>query len=119
MKTKTKSLLYSNAKSATLKEIRALKIGDVIECYYPDSETPRLEIVQATWCVSKRGDAGDLMTIPVSHLGLRNNDNVSALNNLRTDKFKKVGYIEIVFDQTLNLKAPMARAEIPVSSDNA
>lgn len=79
------SKLYDNAKRATLKETRALKVGDVIECYYMDSETPQIEmVVQATFN-SKEGDYRHIQTIPECAIGTRYYSRW-----LNTDKFKLI-----------------------------
>lgn len=79
------SKLYDNAKRATLKEVRSLKIGDIIECYYIDSNIPQKEmVVQATYS-SKEGDYTDITTIPEYAIGKR-----YYARTLNTDKFKLI-----------------------------
>lgn len=93
------SKLYDQAKKATLKEIRDLKVGDVIECYYEEWDEPRLEFVYYTACTSKQGDAHDIETRVLEVLGKRNGPFPSKFpyrSALNTDKFKRVGRLEFV-----------------------
>ena len=85
------SQLYSKAKRATIKEARALKVGDLIECYYADSEEPVHElVVQTTWS-TREGDYNDIRTVRISQLGMRSNSNQTPAW-LSTDKFKRIAH---------------------------
>lgn len=83
------SKLYAMHKPATKAEARALKIGDIIECYYVDSEEAYREMVIETCESSKKGEYSDIRTIDFTDFGYRTNE-VKGPRWLNTDKFRKV-----------------------------
>lgn len=100
------SKLYDNAKAATLTEIRALKCGDVIEAYYMDSEEPILEVIFDTGeSPAKKRDAFDLTTYEVSTLF--NGRRKSVRSALNTDKFKKIGRVQITLVPDTSVEASL------------
>jgi hypothetical protein len=88
---KKQSQLYSKAKRATVKEARALKVGDLIECYYMDSEVPTHELVIQTTYSTKEGSYNDIRTVRIDHLGGRSGSDKSPAW-LNTDKFKRIAH---------------------------
>jgi len=86
--------LYDSAKAATLKEIRALKTGDVLECYYQYGEAPVLEVITCTLGTSKTRTEYDLVTTP---LDVFCNGKKASRSLLITHRFKKVGRVKIEF----------------------
>jgi hypothetical protein len=64
-----------------------LRIGDLIEAYYADSEMPALELVIQGTENSKTGDAYDIKTVAIDHFGEREPWGVRHLN---TDRFVKI-----------------------------
>lgn len=84
------SKLFVNTKDATAKEARALKIGDIIEAVYADSEEARLELVVSTCPTAKIGYWHDIQTLPLDHFGQRSGE-TNGPYYLNTPKFKKVG----------------------------
>lgn len=85
------SKLYQNAKRATVKEARSLRVGDIIECYYMDSETPTHELVIQCTESSKYGTYDDVRTIRISDLGARSNAQRGTAW-LNTGKFKRIAH---------------------------
>lgn len=84
------SALYDNAKPATLTEIRKLRIGDIVEAYYKDSEQPVRELVIACCESNRLGDIEDIKTIRLKAFGKRRQDGPG----LNTNKFRLVGKVE-------------------------
>lgn len=78
--------IYDSKQKATLKQIRALLIGDVIECYYVDCNKPCLEVVIQACNSTKEGNLGDIKTIELECFNKRGDPSC-----LRTDKFKLIG----------------------------
>lgn len=86
------SKLYESKKRATAKEARDLRMGDIIECYYADSEKPVHEMVVATTYNSREGNYADIRTVRIPALGLRSNDATAGTNWLNTDKFRRIAF---------------------------
>lgn len=84
------SNLYKNAKRATVKEARALRIGDIIECYYMDSEQPVYELVLSTTWNNREGDMYDIRTMHLDGMGQRRS--TPCLEALNTDKFRRIAH---------------------------
>lgn len=84
------SKLYESKKRATVKEARDLRIGDIIECYYADSEKPTHEMVVQTTYNSKEGNYADIRTVRLGGFGERTGAESCGTNWLNTDKFIRV-----------------------------
>lgn len=87
------SALYASAKKATVKVARALKVGDVIEAYYIDSETPTRHVVL------QRPDAiASVYDVRVlSETAWGSSDRKFGPEFLNTDKWKLIGSAEFPF----------------------
>lgn len=81
------SKLYTNAKRATVKEARDLRVGDIIECYYADDENPVHELVVQTTYSSKEGTYTDIRVMRIDGFGSRSGYRRGPFW-LNTDKFK-------------------------------
>lgn len=84
------SKLYASKKRATAKEARDLRVGDIIECYYADSESPVHEMVIHTTYNNREGNYADIRTTRIPAFGLRSNDVRCGTNWLNTDKFTRI-----------------------------
>jgi hypothetical protein len=89
MNKKQTSQAYADARIATLKEIRALKVGDVIKAFYGDSKDPELLLINAACPSTKEGDSGDIRVTPFKAFGNRRRDHHQMLN---TEKWVKVAH---------------------------
>ena len=81
----------------TLAQVRMLRIGDVLEAYYADTDEPVMEMVVED--VMPDGDRWSVRVLRMSHLTgePRSRRNPSAGPRLmNTDKFKLVGRAEYV-----------------------
>lgn len=85
------SKIYDEAKTATLKEVRALKVGDIIKAFYTDSEEPSLHVVVTQWGNLRSGRHHDIDTIPVGGMGMRS-QNWNGARGLNTDKWVRVAH---------------------------
>lgn len=85
------SKIYDDAKTVTLKQIRALKVGDLIKAFYTDTEEPVLHLVTSQWGNSKTGVLRDIDTVPLSAFGHRSSD-VRGCRSLNTDKWVRVAH---------------------------
>lgn len=85
------SKAYADARFATLKEARALKIGDIIKAFYVDTEEPALLIVSATYCTAKEGSSSDINATPLEAFGSRTRDHFGP-RSLNTDKWMRVAH---------------------------
>ena len=85
------SKIYDDAKEVTLKQIRELKVGDIIKAFYTDTEEPVLHFVTSQWGNSKTGVLRDIDTVPLSAFGQRSSD-VRGCRSLNTDKWVRVAH---------------------------
>lgn len=85
------SKIYDDAKEVTFKQIRALKVGDIIKAFYTDTEEPVLHLVTSQWGNSKTGRLRDIDTVPLAAFGQRSNDS-RGCRSLNTDKWVRVAH---------------------------
>ncbi len=76
-------------KIPTKVQIRALKIGDIIDCYYTDTEEVSREVV-VQGC-GRKGELEDILTVPQVHWGTGDDEAVLPMN---TDMWVLVGHID-------------------------
>lgn len=86
------SKVYAAAKKATLKQVRELKVGDIIKAFYIDSEEPQYRMIVSQWCASnKEGQHHGAESIPIGSFGMRS-AHWSGPGSLNTDKWVRVAH---------------------------
>ncbi len=78
------SAIFDNAKAQTKQAARDLRLGDIIEAYYMDSEEPEVCVVIGCTYNSKSGDSYDIRVLRILDLGQRQQTGIgSRLNTAR------------------------------------
>jgi len=86
------AVLYNQHKEVTKTFARSLRVGDVIEAYYLDTESPQLEVVVQA-CGSKE-DIWDLRIISLETWTARKPG--AFIHSMNTDKCQLVGHMQFV-----------------------
>lgn len=77
---------YAQAKKATLAQVRALKIGDIIKAFYKDTEEPQYRMITTQWCASNGGGHHMVESVGLDAFGHRSN-HARGPGTLNTDKW--------------------------------
>jgi hypothetical protein len=85
------SKVYDQATRRNLKEIRALRVGDVLRVYRQDSEVTFDCFVTHCSTTSKTGDEWNVMVLTLSSFGKR----WSESRRLATDRFEVIGKLSV------------------------
>lgn len=80
------SKAYAHAKKATLAQVRALKIGDIIKAFYKDTEEPQYRMITTQWCDAKAGQHHMVESLSLDSFGLRSS-HARGPDTLNTDKW--------------------------------
>ena len=87
------SKAYQNMRKATLKDARALKVGNVVEAAYQDSERTQLLIVMNGTATAKEGEHHNVQVMLIHNLGMRH---ITGPTLLVTDRWRLVGNLHFV-----------------------